>query len=195
MNLNLIDVIVGMFIMIEIIQGIARGFVSSAFGIVNIIISMYFAHKYAVNVSNWMIKIGLYNSLNKSIAGSAGNNVQTVDYIMQIFNIKKPDVTLVFINMASFLLIFVGLMVLLNFIRVLLIPSIRKSRLNYVDKFGGALFGGIKAILTIALLCAIILPFTSIMPGNSEFRHEFFSSGIISYILKNNFIMNIFKVI
>lgn len=190
MNSKYLDLIILILLLIGAFNGGHKGFLNSFLNIIGITVSIIFSKKFMLDVSNWLIKNTciknkLCSSLNKKISGSSN----AASFAMKFFYgdaSKVNDITNIFMDIGSFICIFLFMTIILNIIKEIIFPSVKHGHLKTIDKVGGFIFGIIKSIIMISLFFLAITPIITLMPPESNISQVIYTSKIAKLFLDYN---------
>ena len=191
MNSKYLDLIILILLLIGAFNGIHKGFLNSFLNIIGITVSIIFSKKFMLDVSSWLIKNTsiknkLCSSLNKKIIGGSSN---AASFAMKFFYgdaSKVNDITNIFIDIGSFIGIFLFMTIILNVIKEIIFPSIKHGHLKTIDRVGGFIFGAIKSMILISLCFLAITPIITLMPPESNISQVIYTSKIAKLFLDYN---------
>lgn len=200
MELNWLDIVIICTLILGALDGMVKGFIVSFFNIAGIFLSLLCAKYFSGVFSSVIISnTSVYSSL-KDVFVKRMDNIDAISLnLVKIIHIKNMPIedalTLIFINIACFLCIFLVCSVIINVVRDGLRLKIKKSSLKYVDKLGGIAIGFLKALIFIFLFFAILTPLIGMMPNDSEIAIVLSTSKIAKYFLIYNFVIPWFEKI
>lgn len=194
MNFNILDIIILVLLAIGAINGAIQGLVVSVLNFASIFLSLIFANTLIRPVSDYIIN---NTKIDEYITQLISKKIQSVNPIaasvLQIFKSNRVTainaLTLSFINIVIFILIYFALNFLLNLIIRIAKISISKSKLKYIDGIGGMIFGLIKVFIYIFLFFAVITPIMGIVSEKNWLIVEIGNSKLARYFYLYNFII------
>jgi uncharacterized membrane protein required for colicin V production len=200
MDFNWLDITIACILVFGALDGMFKGFIVSFLNMAGIFIALFVAKYFSESLSNFIVlNTSLYDSL-KSIFVKRMDSLDLITInLLKIIHIKNVSIedtlTIVFINIACFLCIFMISGVIINIIKDSLKIKVRKSSLKYVDKLGGFLIGFVKSTIFIFLFFALITPVIGMLPKNSSMLVSIESSQFAKYFFLYNFVMPWFQKI
>lgn len=194
MNFNILDIIILVLLAIGAINGAIQGLVVSVLNFASIFLSLIFANTLIRPVSDYIIN---NTKIDEYITQLISKKIQSVNPIaasvLQIFKSNRVTainaLTLSFINIVIFILIYFALNFLLNLIIRIAKISISKSKLKYIDGICGMIFGLIKVFIYIFLFFAVITPIMGIVSEKNWLIVEIGNSKLARYFYLYNFII------
>lgn len=194
MGLNWLDIGIIILFMVTCIDGMNKGFVYSCFNIIGVFISLFAAKLLTPGVSRVVIgSTSIYNSLRGLFEKRIGSLSKASMSLLQLLNIKDTAIgetlTIIFINIACFICLFMISTILINIFRDSLRKIIKKTPAKYIDKIGGLVIGIIKAGVFIFVFFAVITPLLGLLPQSSELVAAIGTSKLAKYFYMYNFII------
>lgn len=193
-GLNWLDIIIICVLLFGIFDGMNKGFILSFFNIAGIFISLYFSRFFMGVMADFLIKntsiySGLKNSFNKRMSGIDSLSAS----ILKLFDVKgnkiSDSITMVFIDIACFILIFFITTIIINIFKNILKDRIKKSSLKHVDRILGGAIGFVVAAIFVFIFFAIVIPFTTVMPKDNSFASVIETSKFAKYFYYYNFVI------
>jgi uncharacterized membrane protein required for colicin V production len=200
MDLNWLDIAIICILVFGALDGMLKGFIVSFLNIAGIFISIFVAKYFSGALSNLIIvNTSLYDGL-KDVFVERMDSLDSITLnLLRIIHIKNASIedtlTIVFINIACFLCIFMVSGVIINIIKDSLRIRVRKSSLKYVDKLGGFTIGFVKSAIFIFLSFALITPVMGMLPKDSNILLSIESSYFAKYFFIYNFVIPWFQKI
>lgn len=193
-GLNWLDITLLCVLLIGMFDGVNKGFIVSFFNIAGIFISLYLS-RFLMGISaNFLIKnTSIYASLKHTFDKRfAGMNTLSVS-ILKVFNVKESalsdSVTIAFIDIGCFIVIFLISTVIINIFKNSLKRSVKKSNLKHIDKLLGGAIGFTVAAIFIFVFFALIIPFTTVMAKDSTLVSAINTSKFAKYFYYFNFVI------
>lgn len=194
MGLNWLDVGIIVLFVVTCIDGMNKGFVYSCFNIIGVFISLFFAKFLTPAVSKAIIETTpIYNNLKSLFEKRVGSLSKASISLLQLLNIKDAAIvetlTIIFINIACFICIFIICTILLNIFRDSSRKFIKKTPVKYIDRLGGLGIGIIKAGVFMFVVFAVITPLLGLLPQSGELVTAIGTSKLAKYFYMYNFII------
>lgn len=194
MGLNWLDIVIIISFMVSAMNGMNKGLIYSCFNIVAVFISLFISKLFTPSVSKLIIETTpIYNNLKKLFEKRVGSLNKASLSLLQLFNIGDSTIsetlTIIFINIASFICIFLICSFLLNIFRDSLKKITKKTPLKYIDMLGGFIIGSIKACIIMFVLFAVITPLLGLLPQSNELVTAIGTSKLAKYFYMYNFII------
>ncbi|MDF2674285.1 MAG: CvpA family protein [Clostridiales bacterium] len=194
MGLNWLDIAIIIVIIITCIDGMNKGFVYSCFNIIGVFISLFIAKIFTPLVSKFVMdSTPIYNSLKGLFEKRVGSLNKASLSLLQLLNIKDAAIgetlTIIFINIACFICLFLISTIILNIFRDSLRKLIKMTPIKYIDKLGGVAIGIIKAGVLIFVFFAVITPLLGLLPQSNELVIAIGTSKLAKYFYMYNFII------
>lgn len=194
MGLNWLDIGIIILFIVTCIDGMNKGFVYSCFNIIGVFISLFAAKILTPAVSRFVIEgTSIYNSLKDLFEKRIGSLSKASLSLLQLLNIKgtaiEETLTIIFINIACFICLFMLSTILINIFRDTLRKIVKKTPVKYIDKIGGLVIGIIKAGVFIFVFFAVITPLLGLLPQSSELVAAIGTSKLAKYFYMYNFII------
>lgn len=213
-----VDIIIIVFIVILSIQGYRKGFITTVFDTLGIIISFFlskeiyhFAESFLLNNTKLFVKLHDYFEvkLSKNITDSINSNIPAelqrfVNNIVtseasDTFAVFVDNISLLIIRSISFLVTFLAVYAILLFLFTLLNTIMKLPLLNLTNRVFGAFMGILKGLILLYLIFALSAPLLSFMQDkalaksvlNSESSKIFYDNNIIlNYLSYKGFYEN-----
>lgn len=194
MGLNWLDIAIIILIIVTCIVGMNKGFVNSCFNIIGVFISLFLAKILTLSVSKFIIdSTTIYDSLKSLFEKRVGSLSKASLSLLQLLNIKDAAIgetlTIIFINIACFICIFLISSIFINIFRNSLGRIIKMTPIKYLDKLGGAAIGLIEAGVLIFVFFAVITPLLGLLPQSNELVTAIGTSKLAKYFYMYNFII------
>lgn len=194
MGLNWLDISIIILFVVICVDAMNKGFVYSCFNIIGVFISLFAAKLLTPPVSKAIIEsTPIYNNLKILFEKRVGSLSKASLNLLQLLNIKDASIgetlTIIFINIACFICLFLICSVLLNIFRDSLKRLIKKTPVKYIDKLGGLGLGVIKAGVLIFVFFAVITPLLGLLPQSNELVTAIGTSKLAKYFYMYNFII------
>lgn len=194
MNFNILDIIILVFLAIGAINGTIQGLVASVLNFASTFLSLILANILIRPASDYIIK---NTKIDEYITQLISKKIQSVNPvaagILQILKNSRLSainaLTLSFINIIIFILMYFTFNLLISFIIRIAKISISKSKIKYIDKIGGLIFGLIKVFIYIFLFFAAITPIMGIVSERNWLITEIGNSKLAKYFYLYNFII------
>lgn len=192
MNFNILDIIILVLLTIGAINGAIQGLIVSVLNFASIFLSLILANTLLKPVSDYIVK---NTKIDEYLMQLISKKIQTVNptvaNILQIFESNRVTtikaLTLSLLNILIFILMYFAFNFLLNFILRIAKISISKSKLKYIDKIGGMIFGLIEVFIYIFLFFAVITPIMGIVNEKSWLIVQIGNSKLAKYFYLYNF--------
>jgi uncharacterized membrane protein required for colicin V production len=200
MDFNWLDITIICILLFGALDGMVKGFIVSFLNMAGIFIALIVAKYFSASLSNLIIlNTSLYDGLKEVFVKRMDSLDLITINLLKIIHIKNVSIedtlTIVFINIACFLCIFMISGVIINIVKDSLKIKVRKSSLKYVDKFGGFAIGFIKSTVFIFLFFALVTPVVGMLPKNSNIFLSIESSQFAKYFFIYNFVIPWFEKI
>lgn len=194
MGLNWLDIAIIILLIVTCIVGMNKGFVKSCFNIIGVFISLFLAKIITPSVSKFMIdSTTIYKNLESLFEKRVGSLSKASLSLLQLLNIENGAIgetlTIIFINIACFICIFLISSIFINIFRDSLGRVIKKTPIKYIDKLGGAAMGLIKGGVLIFVFFAVITPLLGLLPQSNELVTAIGTSKLAKYFYMYNFII------
>jgi uncharacterized membrane protein required for colicin V production len=209
-----VDVILVSILLYEVIQGFRRGFVHTFVHAVGWILAVALGFIWYPHVIDFLREnTGWYDTVRGKIAeriaekaGGAADSALTgvPEVIRDLLDNAVNSVTnalavtlsesltnLIF-NIIGFLAIALAIKIILSLITLLFSKAKRGGMIGVVDGFLGLFAGGLKGIILIYLLLALMVPVAGLW-GNSFLTDQIDASAFGSYLYDNNLILKAIK--
>ncbi|WP_416199017.1 MAG: Colicin V production protein [Sporanaerobacter sp.] len=183
--MNWIDFLIVLMLVDNIVKGVSRGLVKSIFGLIKILLSIYFTKMYYDIVYGYILNTEVvYNGFKAVILGilkavfyrKIKNDVNFLPRIL------ASGIINVLINIFSILITYFVFRWLLGLLEELLSFLFKAPILKQLNGIGGFLFGAIKGILVIYIVIALFSPIKIIFP-----------QGFISKAMENSLLFTYFN--
>lgn len=193
-GLNWLDLAIICILLFGIFDGMNKGFILSFFNIAGIFISLYLSRFFMSILSDYLIKNTLIYENLKQIFVKRMSGINSISMsILKLFNIKgnsaSDSVTIAFIDVACFILIFFISSIIINIFKDMLRSKVKKSALKHVDKLLGGAIGLTVAVIFIFIFFAVLIPLTAVMPKDSSIVIAIGASKIAKYFFYFNFLI------
>lgn len=193
-GLNWLDITIICVLLFGIFDGMNKGFIVSFFNIAGIFISLYISRFLMGYGADFLIKnTSIYDSLkNTFVKRMTGMDALSLS-ILKLFNVKgatlTDSITLVFIDIACFLIIFLISTIIINIFKNILKKQVKNSALKHVDKLLGGVIGFTVATIFIFIFFALIIPFTAVVSKNNTLVTAIETSKFAKYFFYFNFVI------
>jgi membrane protein required for colicin V production len=109
---------------------------------------------------------GLVKELSSIIAVFGGFYAAYTYYTVLARHLSGLIHNVAYLNLLSFLIIFCGILIIVSVLGVIIKYLLNIAFLGWVDRFGGFIFGVIKAVLIVSIL---FISLTAFLPKGSSF--------------------------
>lgn len=194
MGLNWLDIAIIILILVSCIDGMNKGFVYSCFNIIGLFASLFVAKLLTPTVSKFLIEsTSIYNSLKSLFEKRVGSLSKASLSLLHLLNIRSTSIgetlTIIFVNIACFICLFLICSILLNIFRDSLRKLIKMTPVKYIDRLGGIVVGLVKAGVLIFIFFAVITPLLGLLPQSNELVIAIGTSKLAKYFYMYNFII------
>lgn len=194
MGVNWLDIAIIILFVVTCIDGMNKGFLYSCFNIIGVFISLFLSKILTPYISIFIIdNTQIYNSLKSLFEKRVGTLNKASLSLLHLLNIDDAAIgdtlTIIFINIACFICIFIIATIALNIFRDSLKRLIKKTPVKYFDRLGGLGIGIIKAGVLIFIFFAAITPILGLLPQSSELVTAIGTSKLAKYFYMYNFII------
>lgn len=194
MGINWLDITIVLILSAGALTGMMNGFIVSIFNIAGIFISMIIAKNLSPAAADFIIThTSIYDTLKSLFIKRMSSMNPATLALIRIVNSKNSSMedtlTIMFINIAVFICIFMISTVILNILRDTLKITVRKTSLKYVDIAGGLVIGVVKAAIFIFIFFAVVTPLMGIMPQRSQLIDAIGTSKFAKYFYQYNFMI------
>ena len=194
MGINWLDITIVLILSAGALTGMMNGFIVSIFNIAGIFISMIIAKNLSPAAADFIIThTSIYDTLKSLFIKRMSSMNPATLALIRIVNSKNSSMedtlTIMFINIAVLICIFVISTVILNILRDTLKITVRKTSLKYVDIAGGLVIGVVKAAIFIFIFFAVVTPLMGIMPQRSQLIDAIGTSKFAKYFYQYNFMI------
>lgn len=194
LGLNWLDITIICVLLFGVFDGVSKGFIVSFFNIAGIFLSLYLSRFFMGIAADFLIKnTSIYGSLKNAFdKRMSGMDVLSTS-LLKLLNVKgtsiTDSVTIVFIDIACFLIIFILTTILVNIFKNVLKTKVKKTALRHVDKFLGGAIGFTVAAIFVFIFFAMIIPFTTVMSKSSTLVTAINTSKFAKYFFYFNFVI------
>lgn len=197
--MNFLDIAIFIILLLGIISGFRRGFVVSILNIVSIIATFIICFVAVQPISKIILK---YTNIAQSINNVVTDRINSLDpftiLIVDKLKISGMDtnefLTASFLNIAIFIVLFLGITVIMSFLKEGIRRTIKRSILGPVDSLFGAVLGFLKWVLILMLIFAFATPIIPLLKNTNQFytliNGSFFAEIFINYNFITTMIMN-----
>ncbi|TDT50480.1 CvpA family protein [Fonticella tunisiensis] len=194
MGINWLDITIVLILSAGALTGMMNGFIVSIFNIAGIFISMIIAKNLSPAAADFIIThTSIYDTLKSLFIKRMSSMNPATLALIRIVNSKNSSMedtlTIMFINIAVLICIFMISTVILNILRDTLKITVRKTSLKYVDIAGGLVIGVVKAAIFIFIFFAVVTPLMGIMPQRSQLIDAIGTSKFAKYFYQYNFMI------
>lgn len=175
------------------VNGLLKGLILSVFKVMGFFISLYAARLLAPVLSGYIAgNTGIYNGLYGYFEPKIPKD-PTLLTVFNIIGIDKSDVngslTLLFITIASFILAFLIIKLILMLFAGVLNMTARLPVIKQFNKVGGFLFGVLKGVLILYIVFAVLVLITPVLEPENAIIQSVNSSIFAVNFYKYNFII------
>ena len=197
--MNFLDIAIFIILLLGIISGFRRGFVVSILNIVSIIATFIICFVAVQPISKIILK---YTNIAQGINSVVTERINSLDpftiLIIDKLKISGMDtnefLTASFLNIAIFIVLFLGITVIMSFLKEGIRRTIKRSILGPVDSLFGAVLGFLKWVLILMLIFAFATPIIPLLKNTNQFytliNGSFFAEIFINYNFITTMIMN-----
>ena len=197
--MNFLDIAIFIILLLGIISGFRRGFVVSILNIVSIIATFIICFVAVQPISKIILK---YTNIAQSINNVVTERINSLDpftiLIVDRLKISGMDtnefLTISFLNIAIFIVLFLGITVIMSFLKEGIRRTIKRTILGPVDSLFGAVLGFLKWVLILMLIFAFATPIIPLLKNTNQFytliNGSFFAEIFINYNFITTMIMN-----
>ena len=197
--MNFLDIAIFIILLLGIISGFRRGFVVSILNIVSIIATFIICFVAVQPISKIILK---YTDIAQSINNVVTERINSLDpftiLVVDKLKISGMDtnefLTASFLNIAIFIVLFLGITVIMSFLKEGIRRTIKRTILGPVDSLFGAVLGFLKWILILMLIFAFATPIIPLLKNTNQFytliNGSFFAEIFINYNFITTMIMN-----
>ena len=197
--MNFLDIAIFIILLLGIVSGFRRGFVVSILNIVSIIATFIICFVAVQPISKIILK---YTNIAQGINSVVTERINSLDpftiLIIDKLKISGMDtnefLTASFLNIAIFIVLFLGITVIMSFLKEGIRRTIKRSILGPVDSLFGAVLGFLKWVLILMLIFAFATPIIPLLKNTNQFytliNGSFFAEIFINYNFITTMIMN-----
>lgn len=199
--MNYLDIIILVVLVLGVISGIRKGLIVSILNIVSLIATCILSFALTGVLSKVILK---HTSLAAGINSLVTERLNSLDaFTVIVINKLKVDgmspnefLTVGFINVATFIILFLVITIFMGFFKQGIRRTIKKSILGPIDSLLGGVLGFVKWILILMVVFAFVTPIIPLIHANNQFytliNGSLFAESFINYnfitTLINNFI-------
>lgn len=192
-NLNWMDILTVLVLVFYAVNGLLKGLIVSVFRIAGFFISLYAARLLAPIISGLITgNTGIYSGLYDYF-GTKIPNDPTLATAFNIIGANKSDIngslTSLFITIASFILAFLVIKLILLLVERVLNMTSRLPVINQFNKAGGFIFGIVKGIIILYIVFAVLVLLTPVLEPDNVIIQTVNSSILAVNFYKYNFII------
>ncbi len=191
--MNFLDIAIVIILLLGIISGFRRGFIVSILNIISIIATFIICFAAVQPISKLIFK---YTNIAQGINSVVTERINSLDpftvLIVNKLKISGMDtnefLTASFLNIAIFIVLFLGITVIMSFLKEGIRKNIKRSILGPVDSLFGGVLGFLKWVLILMLIFAFATPIIPLLKNTNQFYTLINGSYLADVFINYNFI-------
>lgn len=194
LGLNWLDLTILCLLALGTLDGMKKGFIVSFINIAGIFIALFVSKMCMGFLSSFIINsTSIYTSLKSSFLNRINGLDKLSLDLLKLINIQgstlSDSVTIVVINIGSFLIIFILANIVMNVFKNTLKKQVKKSALRHIDRLLGGGVGFVVAAIMVFIFFAVIVPFITVVGKNNTITIAINGSKLAKYFYYFNFII------
>ena len=194
--MNYLDIIILVVLAFGVISGIRKGLIISILNIVSLIATCIISFALTKTISKLVLE---YTDIASGIKAIVAERLNSLDPFTAIVIDKlkvsgmgpNEFLTVAFINVATFIILFLVITIIMSFFKQGIRKTIKKSILGPLDSLLGGVLGFIKWVLILMVIFAFVTPIVPLLSPNNQFYVLINGSLLAENFINYNFITTI----